>query len=275
MFMRFPGGVGMAFTLSYDDGVETDIRLGEIMKKHGLRGTFNINGGCFAKEGTTYPAGTVHRRMSLSQCIEAYKDDAFEVALHGYKHPSFAQMPTGMTAYDVIKDREALEAAFGKVIRGLAYPNGSVNDEVVTTLKMCGVAYARTISNENFRLPDEWMRWSPTCHHADTRLMDFAQRFADMKVVKDPQVFYVWGHSYEFDAKDNWHVIEQLAEFIGGREDIWYATNIEIYNYTTAFRRLECSADGTYVYNPSVIPVTFTHNGKMLTVNAGETVRTR
>ncbi len=275
MFMRFPGGIGKAVTLSYDDGVETDIRLCEIMKKNGLRGTFNINGGCFAKEGTTYPAGTVSRRMSLSQCLEAYNDPAFEVALHGYKHPSFAQMPTGMAAYDIIKDREALEAAFGKVIRGLAYPNGSYNDEVIAMLKSCGVAYARTTGTGNFNLPEEWMRWSATCHHADTRLMDFARRFADQKIVKDPQVLYVWGHSYEFDGANNWHIIEEFAEFIGHREDIWYATNIEIYDYTTAFRRLECSADGTYVYNPSAIPVTFTHNGKMFTVSSGETIKTK
>ena len=31
-----------AVTLSYDDGVREDYRLIEIMRKHGLRGTFNI-----------------------------------------------------------------------------------------------------------------------------------------------------------------------------------------------------------------------------------------
>ena len=272
MFMRFPGGVGKAFTLSYDDGVESDIRLCEIMKKHGLRGTFNINGGCFAKEGTTYPAGTVHRRMSLSQCIETYKDDAFEVALHGYKHPSFAQMPTGMTAYDVIKDREVLENAFGKVIRGLAYPNGSVNEEVVQTLKMCGVAYARTTSNDMFRLPEEWMRWHSTCHHSDGRLMDFARRFVDLKTVKDPQVFYVWGHSYEFDKQNNWDHIESICEKLSGKSDIWYATNIEIYDYVQGYRRLVYSANGCKVYNPNLFPIWIDVDGDGLCINPGQTV---
>jgi len=36
IYLRFPGGRAKALTLSYDDGVETDIRLIEIMKKHGL-----------------------------------------------------------------------------------------------------------------------------------------------------------------------------------------------------------------------------------------------
>ena len=37
LFMRFPGGVQRALTLSYDDGVEQDARLIEIMKKYGLK----------------------------------------------------------------------------------------------------------------------------------------------------------------------------------------------------------------------------------------------
>ena len=45
IFMRFPGGKSKALTLSYDDGVRQDRRLIEIMKKNGLKGTFNISSG--------------------------------------------------------------------------------------------------------------------------------------------------------------------------------------------------------------------------------------
>ncbi len=38
-FMFFPEFRDKALTLSYDDGVRSDIRLVEIMKKHGLKGT--------------------------------------------------------------------------------------------------------------------------------------------------------------------------------------------------------------------------------------------
>ena len=63
-FYRFPNGLRKALTLSYDDGVEQDIRLMEILDKHGIRCTFNLNSGCWAKEGTVYAPGTIHRRMS-------------------------------------------------------------------------------------------------------------------------------------------------------------------------------------------------------------------
>lgn len=45
IFMRYPGQRAKALTLSYDDGVQQDQRLISIMRRHGLRGTFNINTG--------------------------------------------------------------------------------------------------------------------------------------------------------------------------------------------------------------------------------------
>ena len=72
IFMKFPGGRKKALTLSYDDGVEQDIRLIQIMKEYGLKGTFNLNSGLYAPEGTVYPKGTIHRVMSQKQCREVY-----------------------------------------------------------------------------------------------------------------------------------------------------------------------------------------------------------
>lgn len=56
-FMRFPGFKLKALTLSYDDGVRQDKRLIEIMQKHGLKGTFNINGGLFSETFNGETAG--------------------------------------------------------------------------------------------------------------------------------------------------------------------------------------------------------------------------
>ena len=83
MFMRYPGGKKKALTLSYDDGVEQDIRLIELMKKNGLKGTFNLNSGLYAEEGTVYPPGTVHRRMTEKMATEVYGSSGMEVAVHG------------------------------------------------------------------------------------------------------------------------------------------------------------------------------------------------
>lgn len=63
-------------------------------------------------------------------------------------------------------------------------------------------------------------------------------------------MMYVWGHSYEFTNADNWEVIEQFCELAGGKEDIWYATNIEIVDYLDVVNMAQYAADGSFVYNP-------------------------
>jgi hypothetical protein len=82
------------------------------------------------------------------------------------------------------------------------------------------------------------------------------------------QTYYGTG---AFDER-HWNVIEEFAEFMGGREDIWYATNMEIYEYVQAYNRLETSYDKTFVYNPSNITVWFWHQGKDYCVEPGQTI---
>ncbi len=43
--MRFPEGRERELTLSYDDTVHQDKKLIEMMNRHGIKGTFNVNTG--------------------------------------------------------------------------------------------------------------------------------------------------------------------------------------------------------------------------------------
>lgn len=255
--IRFPEGRKKALTLSYDDGVDQDIKLMEILDKHGLKCTFNINSGHFAPEGTVFPEGTIHRRMTRSQVTELYTNSGHEVAVHGTVHPWLETLPTPSVVLDIINDRKELEEQFGTIIRGMAYPYGTYSDSVVEALRTCGIAYARTVkSTEKFDIPTDWLRLPATCHHKNPQLMELAKKFAE----SDPrraQLFYLWGHSYEFEEQDNWNVIEEFSEYMGGRDDIWYATNIEIYDYIDAYNKLMFSADGHTVYNPTLYTICF------------------
>ena len=79
LFLRFPNGLMKALTLSYDDGTEQDVQLVEIMNRYGLKGTFNLNGGQFAPEGTTYPQGQIHRRMTEKELITYHTEGRTKV----------------------------------------------------------------------------------------------------------------------------------------------------------------------------------------------------
>ena len=271
MFMRFPKGRAKALTLSYDDGTEQDIRLIRIMNQNGLKGTFNLNSGRFAPEGTVYPPEEFHRKLSVRQVKEVYTDSGHEVAVHGLTHPFLEKLPESMAMWELLKDRENLENTFRTIVRGMAYPFGTCNDTVVECLKKAGLVYGRTtISSHSFDIPADWFRLQATCHHNDPELMPLVRKFIEEMPAREPWMFYLWGHSFEFETGDNWEVIEEFAAFAGGHEDVWYATNIQIHDYVQAYWRLEFSVDGRQVYNPTVTELFFEKDGEMYSILPGE-----
>ncbi len=272
-FMRFPGGLPKAFTLSYDDGVEQDERLIGIFDKYGLKCTFNISGGLFAPEGTVYPEGRVHRPLTLTRSLEIYNKNGHEVATHGYTHPWLEKLTESGATYEILKDREVLESVFGCIVKGNAYPYGTYNDSVVECMKKCGIVYARTTkATEKFDIPTDWLRLHPTCHHNNPHVFELCDRFIEMKN-EAPQLFYLWGHSFELEKDNNWDRIEAISEKISGKSDIWYANNMEIYSYVKAYEALVFSADMTKVYNPSALEVFFVLNGRNYSIKPGQTIK--
>ena len=273
VFMRFPEGKAKALTLSYDDAVEQDIRLIEIMKANGLKGTFNINTGCYAEEGKVFPAGQVHRRMSKSQALDTYLNSGMEVAVHSLTHPFLELAAENICTYEVLQDRKNIEEDYGVITRGMAYPYGTYSDSVVATLKQCGIVYSRTTAcTEKFDIPTDWLRLPATCHHDNPRLMELSKKFIEEKPNRTPWLFYVWGHSYEFERDCNWELLDTICERLGRKEDIWYATNMEIYEYVKAYDSLVISADGMTIYNPTLLTVWFDVDGTVYKIGSGETV---
>ena len=267
LHVRFPNGLEKALTLSYDDGVEEDIRLIEIMKKYGLKGTFNLNSGLYVEEGHYANSDKAYgRRMTREQVTALYTQEGMEPALHGLTHPFLETLPKAQVAYEIVKDRDNIEKQFDRIVRGMAYPYGTYSDDVVRVLEDCGICYCRTIKNtRKFDLPTDWLRLNPTCHHNDPLLMDMAKQFTENAPAegRQPWLFYLWGHSYEFPRDNTWERIEEFAKAVGHKDDVWYATNIEIYEYIENFKRLVFSMDMTRVI----------FHQKLYTVKPGETLR--
>lgn len=256
--MAWPQGRIKAFTMTYDDGNDCDIRLVEIMRKYGVKGTFNINSGSCPpapKENT----GKQWHRMTMQEAVELYGDD-MELAVHGYSHPFLPDMPTPQAVREILDDRRELERASGKIIRGCAYPFGRTNDDVCKILKLSGIAYSRITGSTGkvLLLPDDPYRWKTSCKHTDANLMDVARALVEdpaKRGVHQPLLMSVWGHSYEFVRDDNWNVIEELLDYVGNRDDIWYCTNIELFDYVAAYKELVFDMEQTKVYNPSAMDV--------------------
>lgn len=257
--LRYPGWRSKALTFSYDDGVEQDIRLVKIFDQYGIKGTFNINTGCIPETNYIYPPNTIHRRMTEKQIYELFVDSQHEVAIHTLTHPFLDKMPTNMVLNEVLNDRKNIERMWGKLACGMAYPFGTTSDTVVEALKLCGIVYSRTCNTTNsleFNQND-FLNFSPTCHHNSPQLEDLSNKFINESPNRDPWLLYVWGHSYEFDDNNNWSTIENLCKKTSFKSDIWYVTNIEFFNYVNAYKSLVFSVDGDLVYNPTSTEIFF------------------
>jgi peptidoglycan/xylan/chitin deacetylase (PgdA/CDA1 family) len=270
-YMRFPDGKSKALTFSYDDGVKSDIRLLQIFAKYGLKGTFNLNSKLFDCENW-------HGRMDEEQTYKTFATCGQEIALHGARHIFLNKVPLAEAAKEIVDNRAYLEDKFKRVVNGMAYAYNGYNDEIVDLLGKLGVKYARTTqSTHTFAIPEKWLTLNPTCHHGDKMLGELTDKFLNDAPEnqfknREPWLFYVWGHSYEYDDNDNWEIIENLGERVHGRDDIWFATNMQIYNYVRAYNNLEFSCDGERVFNPSFTPVWIEIRGKVYKISSGEEV---
>lgn len=171
----------------------------------------------------------------------------------------------------------------------MAYPNSGITrmengasyDNIRRYLKDLGVVYSRTLGGDNdgFMLPEDWYAWMPSAHHNNSEIFDYIKKFTEFDPstlyysAKGPKLFYIWGHSYEYENARNWDRLEEICKRLGGREDIWYATNIEIHDYTEAYYSLIFSADGLRVCNPTLITVWFESDGSLYSLKPGETIR--
>ena len=266
-YIRFPDWKDKALTFSYDDGVAQDARLIEIMQKYGMKATFNLNAGIMGSG----------RRLSAHDVLALYADSGMEVAMHGYEHLRPSACINSVVMNEFYRDKLELEQLFGRVMRGGAYAYGDVTETAISVLRELGVSYFRTTdSTGRFDIPANWLRLSATCHHSQNIAALFERFVAPMPERADRQdarLFYIWGHSYEFDNDSNWHIIEDFGRRAAEHNDIWHATNAEVFDYVAAYNTLIFSTAGNAVYNPSALDVYLLANGKNVLVKAGESAR--
>ena len=244
----FPGGVRKCVTFSYDDGRDDDRRLVSIMNEHGIKGSFHLNSASFGRE----------RFITADEIPALFA--GHEVSVHTVTHPFPTRITNAELVREVMDDRRVLEKWVGYPVRGMSYPYGDYDARVVGILRTLGIECSRTTkATGGFALPADPLVWHPTCHHKASA--DLVDPFLADTRTRQPKLLFLWGHSYEFGNDDNWDLIETVCARLGGRDDVWYATNIEIVDYLNARRSLRVSADLDIVYNPSAVSVWFTYKG--------------
>lgn len=223
--IMFPGGKTKALTFSYDDGIVSDKKLVKILNEYGMKGTFNLNSGIMTHANNWDYMGFRAMRMNVDEIGDLY--DGHEIAVHCLTHPDLTAQDDDTVKNEILADKANLERMFGRTVCGMAYPIGYYDDRVKKLVAECGIKYSRTVeSTHSFDIPDDLISYGPTCHHNDEKIFELAEEFISLKTEK-PQVFYIWGHSYEYDAQNNWDRLEKLCRMLAGKDDIYYCSNAQ------------------------------------------------
>lgn len=258
----FPEGRTRAITFSYDDAPKYDRELIAIFNNYGMKGTFHANSMHIGE----------NRNFTDDEARELYK--GHELSVHTLSHPCLYNLPDEELHDEIMLDKKRLEEICGYTVRGMSYPYGQFDDKIIANAKRCGMKYSRTtMSTNDFKIPEDFLKWHPTCHH-NADLDTLMAKFMESRVLRvyNMPLFYIWGHSYEFDPdhNDNLYKMEDFCKKNKNIDGVWYATNIEIYDYVTAMRNIEISAERKYVFNPARISVWVTVNDKAVEIRPGE-----
>jgi hypothetical protein len=157
------------------------------------------------------------------------------VSCHTLTHPDLTRLTEAEMRREIGEDRRLLEDLTGGAVRGLAYPFGTYDERVLSLLPELGIVYGRTAeATDAFQLPDNFLEWGGSCHH--NRAYELGQRFLREESQR-PALLYVWGHSYELDGfmsgdlSKNWDYMDAFCRLMGQRDDIYYATAIEVVDF--------------------------------------------
>lgn len=208
----------------WDDGVTTDIRLIEILKKYHAKATFNL---CLGKnESERQLVGQFNEidivSLAYDELYETYKD--FDIANHSLTHPGLTSLNQQDLEIEIFENKARLETLFNREVRGFCYPFGAVNEDVRNMVEKAGHQYARVVENlEDDESNQDLLLLKPHCHFLAP---DFWARY---EAAKPSGVFYFWGHSFEMHTEKMWQEFENKIAHISNDPDAEWDSITKVY----------------------------------------------
>ncbi|MBP1551061.1 MAG: polysaccharide deacetylase family protein [Oscillospiraceae bacterium] len=230
----YPYGKKKAFNITYDDGIQQDIRFVELLNKYNIKGTFNLNSGLMYQQFEwIHENGMVVKRLPADTVVDLYKNH--EVASHTLTHPYMHNMSESEVMQQMQQDKENLEQLFDRKICGFAVPFDFYSNVIADCAQKCGFEYARC-SEERFSYtpPENYYWWAASVFHLNPQFEQFVNNFFESK--EELALCQIVGHSYDLDAENMWETMENILKRISENSDIISMTNIDIVRYLKAMR---------------------------------------
>lgn len=228
----------LQLTTSWDDGHPLDLRVADLLTRHGFAGTFYVPR--TNSEGLPVMSTSELRTLAAS----------FEIGGHTIDHVRLVSLPASERDRQICDGKRRVEDELGRAITGFCYPGGAHDHVVRRAVRAAGFRYARTVTNLSLDPPRDRYQVGTTLqlfpHARLTYLKNFARR-GDWRARARPLaiclrdstlddnlehvlrfaarrggVFHLWGHSWELEAQGLWGALDRFLRLAGGlvaRED--------------------------------------------------------
>lgn len=197
----------MIIKTSWDDGVEQDLQMAELLQQYNLTGTFFIP--------------TKGNQLGKWEIQDLAKH--FKIGGHTTTHPEDIKRITDQKKLfeNISYNRVWLQQVSGQDVLEFCYPGGRYNQQTIDAVKASGYTSARTTMIGCTDIPQDMFRIYTTVHVKRIRKeyngeswLDYAKRHFLEAKAKPEGYFHVWGHSWEVEQEGLWKELEELFSFI-------------------------------------------------------------
>ncbi len=237
----------MIITTSWDDGHVLDLKVADLLDKHGLTGTFYI-----ARQ-------YLDERMTDTQLCDL--SQRHELGAHTLTHPTLTEIVDTQAREEIVGSKSWLEDVIGKSVTSFCYPKGMYTPTHRNMVQDAGYAVARTVVPYHFAGDDPLQM--PTTLHVypfplrpikglrgfRTRLQPI-RRFMPQRsrlnvpftalmswtslakalldeAQRQDGIWHLWGHSWEIEKFDMWSQLDNVLAIVS-RYHAHTKTNTEI-----------------------------------------------
>jgi len=229
-------------TTSWDDGDPKDVRIADLLRSRGLKGTFYV------------PLhGYAGRKTIEDQDLRALSSEGFEIGAHSVSHKSLSKLNRTELGHEVRDCKSALEQVLGRQVLMFCYPNGRYNSSVIQQVKEAGYKGERTTQMlslqrdfKPFQMPTTIQAY-PHSRVAYLRnlgraksVLGFARNVTKLRhprtwvalgkqlfdrVLEDGGMWHLYGHSWEIDEQGIWDELHEMLDHVSRHSNVTYLTN--------------------------------------------------
>jgi peptidoglycan/xylan/chitin deacetylase (PgdA/CDA1 family) len=218
-------------TTSWDDGHPLDLRVAELLAKHGLRGTFYV------------PRSAENGTMTPSQVREL--SSAFEVGAHTLRHVVLTATSDREAHQEITGSRAWVEDCTGRACPLFCPPRGKYAARHLRMVREAGYLAVRGVEMMSLDFPrrGDGLLMLPTTlqahphglfayarnllrraafrnlwlYVAHGRSTDWSRLARSLlaRAMERGGVFHLWGHSWELESAGQWQRLDEALRFLG------------------------------------------------------------